>query len=50
MGDSLTLDPSVPPSQGRTRDDVLALAVSWSATGEHLGEILRVASPDPKSG
>src|SRR5689334_19461866 len=47
---SLTLDPSVPPSQGRAREDVLCLAVCWSATGEHLGEILRVVGPGPKSG
>ena len=50
MVDSLTLDPSVPPSQGRTRDDVLSLAVCWSATGDHLGEVLRVTAPGPKSG
>jgi two-component system nitrogen regulation response regulator GlnG/two-component system response regulator HydG len=50
MGDALTLDPSVPPSQGRARDDVVCLAVAWSATGDHLGEILRVTAPGPKSG
>jgi two-component system, NtrC family, response regulator HydG len=50
MVDALTLDPSAPSSKGAARDDVLALAVAWSATGDHLGEVLRVAAPGPKSG
>src|SRR5262245_49667773 len=50
MIDPSTLDPSVPPSRGRSMDDVLTLAVCWSRDGGHLGEVLRIPAGGPDAG
>src|SRR6266545_2672832 len=50
MLDCTTLDPSLPSSGGRAPDRILALAVCWSASGDHWGEVLRVSASTPSSG